>query len=127
MQAVTNINLPHGRFQTQAVEISAALEIHVVKSNVLIVELRYRCIQVKQILSAVNPAGYAGIVKTLQVLIEQIKVFIYFFGSNHKAEVLVADYILAGFDITRVIPVEEGLERGRQFLDGKCSHNRSVK
>src|SRR5450631_1938210 len=126
MEAVRQIDLPNGRFNGQAVQVTPSLQGEVIKSDALVIEGRQFCVQIQQVVTGIDTTADTRVVEAFQILIKKIDIVIYFSCRDDKAEILVGRLYLYRFDITRIVFVQEGLERGGQILDRKFSDDGSI-
>ncbi len=70
----------------------------------------------------IDTAGYRTVVEAAEVLVEEVDVLVYLLFGDHEAEILVGLNGARFCDITRIVFVEEGAERGGQVEDRELTH-----
>src|SRR6185437_7277038 len=126
MQAVVDEDLADAVRHAEAVEITAASYEDMVEGDVLITELRHIGVEVQEVLPGIDTAVDAGVVEAPEVFDEQVDVFIYIFGVDHEAEILVRGDGLRRRDIARIIFVQKGLEGGGEVMDRELADDGAV-
>src|SRR6185312_1037519 len=112
MQTVIHVNFRHFAVHGKTVESSVSGQVHFVKGNILITELRNIYIQAQQVFFTVDPPRDIGEIETFEVLVEDVQVRIHSSGGEHKTEPFLREFMGIGLDITGIIPVKEFLESG---------------
>ena len=127
VEAIVESNVADGGLHVEAVEAAPAFKGEVIEKDMFITEGRQIDIEVEQVIAGVDTAAQAGVVKTREVGIEQVDIVFDLFGRDDEAEVLVGGDGFGGFDIARIVFVEEGLEGGRQVFDVEFADDGPVK
>ena len=116
MQTVIYIHFTDLVVNGKAVVITVSFQFYLIKCYVLIIKLGNIGIYIQQVLVTVYTSVYIGIIKSPVIFCEQIKVWIHLPRGNDEAEFFPAQFDGIGFDITRIVTVQELLKAAGNFL-----------
>src|SRR5260221_8635386 len=127
MEAVAELYITDGSLHGKAVQVAATFKDQLVEGDVFITKRRQIHVQIEQVIAGIDTATDGGIVKTFEVLVEQVDVVFYFFGGNDETKVLIDGDGFGRLDVTGIIFIEKGLKGSRQIFDGEFPDDGAVK
>src|ERR1700754_2256044 len=126
MKTVAELHIPDGSLHGKAIQVAASFEGQLVESDVLIPKRGQIHIQIQQIITGIDTTADGGIVKAFEVLVEEVDVFLHFFGGYDKAKVLIDGNGFGRLYITGIIFIKKGLKGCGQIFDGEFSDDGPV-
>jgi hypothetical protein len=126
MKTIAELYIPDRSLHGKAIQVAASFEGQPVESDVLISKRGQIHIQIQQVITGVDTAADSGIVKTFEVLVEEVDVFFHFFGGYDKAKVLIDGDGFGRLYITGIILIKEGLKGCGQIFYGELSDDGPV-